>query len=73
MKVIDGKFGSHIKVSNVFEAITKEENLDNYDEAFCIIKSDDYVVVSTNLEAKDLFYLLEQIKMSVLTQGDYEI
>ncbi len=73
MKVIDGGFGKQTGVAKVFEAITRAEKLDDYDKAFCIIKSDDYVVVSTNLEAQDLYFLLDQIKMSIITQGEYEI
>ena len=61
MKVIDGGFGKQTGVSKVFEAITRAEKLD------------DYVVVSTNLEAQDLYFLLNQIKMSIITQGEYEI
>ena len=57
MKVIDGGFGKQTGVSKVFEAITRAEKLDDYDKAFCIIKSDDYVVVSTNQKHRTcIFY-----------------
>tara|TARA_Y100000114_G_C11658728_1_gene277932 strand:+ start:219 stop:446 length:228 start_codon:yes stop_codon:yes gene_type:complete len=75
MKVIDGGFHYKEKdgVTTVFESITKMEDLGNYEKAFCIVQSEDSVVISTNLQATDLYYLLDQIKMSIITRGDYEI
>ena len=48
MKVIKGNFEDKPKgedgltVPMIFDMIIEKEDLDNYDEAFCIIKSEDY-------------------------------
>ena len=49
------------------------EDLDKYEDAFCIVKSDDYVVISTNLDTHQVYFLMDQIKLSLITRGDYEI
>lgn len=73
MNVIKGNFGDKKEVSKVFECITDTENLEVYDKAFCIVKSKDTLVVSTNMDNEELYFLLDRIKMSILTQGEYEI
>ena len=74
MKVIDGGFHKEKDgVTPVFDSITKMEDLGNYDKAFCVVQSEDSVVMSTNVQAADLYFLLDQIKLSIITQGDYEI
>jgi hypothetical protein len=76
MKVIKGNFkekSEKVGVPEVFNSITSVENLSDYNEAFCIMKSDDYIVVSTNMEAADLNFLFDQMKMTLLTSGEYEI
>ena len=76
VKVIEGHFGDKdekIPVSAVFGAISGVEDLDKYEDAFCIVKSEDYVVISTNIDTQDLYFLLDQIKLALITRGDYEI
>jgi len=78
MKVIEGTFGektndNKVTVPLVFEAITNKEDLENYEDAFCIVKSEEYIVVSTNMETLELSFLLDQLKLSLLTGGDYEL
>ena len=76
MKVIEGHFGDKdgkLPVSAVFAAVSGVEDLDKYEDAFCIVKSEDYVVISTNLDTHQLYFLLDQIKLSLITRGDYEI
>ena len=62
MKVIEGSFDQKAKtdeltVPMVFDAIVAKEDLENYDEAFCIIKSEDFIVVSTNMDTAALYFL----------------
>jgi hypothetical protein len=78
MKVIKGSFDQKPKtdeltVPMVFDAIVAKEDLENYDEAFCIIKSEDFIVVSTNMDTASLYFLLDQLKMSLITAGEYEL
>jgi len=76
VKVIEGHFGDKdekIPVSAVFGAISGVEDLDSYEDAFCIVKSEDYVVISTNMDTFQLYFLLDQLKLSLITRGDYEI
>ena len=78
MKVIEGNFGGKdnedkLTVPLVFAAITEKEDLTNYEDAFCIVKSEEFIVVSTNMDTLDLYYLLDQLKLSLLTGGDYEL
>ena len=78
MKVIEGNFGGKdnedkLTVPLVFNAITEKEDLTNYEDAFCIVKSEEFIVVSTNMDTLDLYYLLDQLKLSLLTGGDYEL
>ena len=79
MKVIKGNFEDKPKgedglnVPMVFDMIIEKEDLDNYDEAFCIIKSEDYIVISTNMDTTGLYFLLDQLKMSLITGGEYEL
>jgi|TARA_R110002124_G_scaffold204641_1_gene371049 hypothetical protein len=78
MKVIEGNFGGkdnedRLTVPLVFAAITEKEDLTNYEDAFCIVKSEEFIVVSTNMDTLDLYYLLDQLKLSLLTGGDYEL
>ncbi len=54
MKVIEGSFGEKtstdkVPVPVVFETLTQKENLEDYRDAFCIAKSDEYIVISTNM------------------------
>tara|TARA_R110001606_G_scaffold390775_1_gene558028 strand:+ start:725 stop:943 length:219 start_codon:yes stop_codon:yes gene_type:complete len=72
VKVIEGFFDG-ITVPQVFDAILETENLEDYTNAFCFIKSEDYVVISSNMEPQDLYFLLDQIKMTLLTNGEYEV
>ena len=71
MKVIEGGFKT--TVPEVFAAITETEELKDYEYAFCIIKSKDYLVVSTNMETQELNFLFDQLKMEMITNGEYEI
>jgi len=80
MKVIQGSFGDNnkpgtdkITVPNVFKLIMDSEDLENYDDAFCIIKSEEYIMVSTNMDTYELAFLLDQLKLSLLTGGEYEL
>lgn len=79
MKVIQGSFGGNkqdedrINVPDVFKLITDNEDLGSYEDAFCIIKSEEYVMVSTNMDTQGLAFLLDQIKLSLLTGGEYEL
>jgi len=75
MKVIEGNFGKteNISVPEVFASICKVENLEDYTDAFCIVKSDDYVVISSNMDAHALYFLFDQLKMTLLTNGEYEV
>jgi len=78
MKVIEGGFdqkqrADELTVPMVFDAIVAKEDLENYDEAFCIIKSEDFIVVSTNMDTASLYFLLDQLKMSLITAGEYEL
>jgi len=76
MKVIEGHFGAKdekVPVPAVFAAISGVEDLEKYEDAFCIVKSEDYVVISTNIETHELYFLLDQIKLALITRGDYEI
>ena len=78
MKVIEGGFdqkqrADELTVPMVFDAIVAKEDLENYDEAFCIIKSEDFIVVSTNMDTASLYFLLDQLKMSLITGGEYEL
>ena len=76
VKVIEGHFGDKdekIPVSAVFGSISAVEDLDKYEDAFCIVKSEDYVVISTNMDTFQLYFLLDQLKLSLITRGDYEI
>ena len=76
VKVIEGHFGDKdekIPVSAVFGAISGVEDLDSYEDALCIVKSEDYVVISTNMDTFQLYFLLDQLKLSLITRGDYEI
>lgn len=76
MKVIEGNFNGKdekIPVPKVFDAILSVEKLEDYKDAFCIIKSEDFVVVSTNMDTLDLYFVLDQLKMSLLTGGEYEL
>jgi len=73
MKVIDGGFGKQISVEQVFEAALNSKKLKEYETAFCIMKSPDYITVSTNMERDELYFLLDQIKMSLITDGDYQL
>jgi len=57
MKVIKGSFDQKPKtdeltVPMVFDAIVAKEDLENYDEAFCIIKSEDFIVENTNYNGR---------------------
>jgi len=51
----------------------KTEKLEDYTDAFCLAKSDDFVVISSNMEAHDLYFLFDQLKMTILTNGEYEV
>ena len=79
MKVIQGAFGENKQdtdkpnVPDVFKLITDNEDLGSYEDAFCIIKSEEYVVVSTNMDTYELAFLLDQLKLSLLTGGEYEL
>lgn len=76
MKVIEGNFSGKsekIPVPAVFAAVTSMEDLKKYEDAFCIIKSDDFVVVSTNMDTHELYFLFDQLKLSLLTGGEYEL
>jgi len=75
MKVIEGKFIKKevVTVPQVFASICKTENLEDYTDAFCFAKSDDYVVISSNMEAHELYFLFDQLKMTILTNGEYEV
>jgi len=78
MKVIEGNFGEKanedkITVPLVFNAITEKEDLTTYEDAFCVVKSEEFIVVSTNMDTLDLYFLLDQLKLSLLTGGDYEL
>jgi hypothetical protein len=79
MKVIQGAFGGNkqdtdrISVPQVFKLIMDNEDLENYDDAFCIIKSEEYIMVSTNMDTYELAFLLDQLKLSLLTGGEYEL
>ena len=76
MKVIEGHFGAKdekVSVPEVFAAISGVEDLEKYEDAFCIVKSEDFVVISTNIDTQDLYFLLDQIKLALITRGDYEI
>lgn len=72
VKVIEGVFDG-ITVPQVFDAVCKAEKLEDYDDALCFIRSADYVVLSSNMDAQDLYFLLDQIKMTLLTNGEYEV
>jgi len=76
VKVIEGHFGAKdekVPVPAVFAALSAADDLENYEDAFCIVKSEDYVVISTNMDTHQLYFLLDQIKLSLITRGDYEI
>ena len=76
VKVIEGHFGAKdekVPVPAVFAAVTSVEDLEKYEDAFCIVKSEDFVVISTNIDTQDLYFLLDQIKLALITRGDYEI
>tara|TARA_R100000951_G_scaffold83818_2_gene71557 strand:- start:393 stop:716 length:324 start_codon:yes stop_codon:yes gene_type:complete len=79
MKVIQGAFGGNkqdedrINVPEVFKLITENEDLSSYRDALCIIKSEEYVMVSTNMDTYELAFLLDQLKLSLLTGGEYEL
>jgi hypothetical protein len=75
MKVLKGDFGKKesMTVPEVFDIITKKEKLEEYKDAFCFIRSDDYVFLSTNMDIYELYFLLEQLKMTLITDGEYEI
>jgi hypothetical protein len=76
VKVIEGHFGDKdekLPVKAVFASVAGVEDLDKYEDAFCIVKSEDYVVISTNLDTHQLYFLLDQIKLTLITRGDYEI
>ena len=78
MKVIKGGFDQKQKedvltVPMVFDSIVGKEDLETYDEAFCVIKSEDFIVVSTNMDTSSLYFLLDQLKMSLITGGEYEL
>ena len=60
-------------VTAVNTAGTSVEDLEKYEDAFCIVKSEDFVVISTNIDTQDLYFLLDQIKLALITRGDYEI
>lgn len=51
----------------VFDAIVAKEDLESYDEAFCVVKSEDFILVSTNMDTTGLYFLLDQLKMSLIT------
>jgi len=78
MKVIKGGFDQKQKedvltVPMVFDSIVGKEDLETYDEAICVIKSEDFIVVSTNMDTTSLYFLLDQLKMSLITGGEYEL
>tara|TARA_R110000751_G_scaffold108074_1_gene204639 strand:- start:100 stop:327 length:228 start_codon:yes stop_codon:yes gene_type:complete len=75
MKVIEGGFGkqANATVPQVFSSIYKTEKLEDYTDAFCLAKSADFIVMSSNMEAPDLYFLFDQLKMSILTNGEYEL
>jgi len=79
MKVIEGAFGGNkqdedrINVPEVFKLITENEDLSSYRDALCIIKSEEYVMVSTNMDTYEMAFLLDQLKLSLLTGGEYEL
>lgn len=78
MKVIEGGFdqkqrADELTVPMVFDAVVAKEDLETYDEAFCVIKSEDFIVVSTNMDTTSLYFLLDQLKMSLITGGEYEL
>jgi hypothetical protein len=78
MKVIEGGFDQKNKtdeltVPMVFDAIIAKEDLESYDEAFCVVKSEDFILVSTNMDTTGLYFLLDQLKMSLITGGEYEL
>ncbi len=78
MKVIEGGFdqkqrADELTVPMVFDSIVGKEDLETYDEAFCVIKSEDFIVVSTNMDTASLYFLLDQLKMSLITGGEYEL
>ena len=78
MKVIEGGFdqkqrADELTVPMVFDAVVAKEDLETYDEAFCVIKSEDFIVVSTNMDTASLYFLLDQLKMSLITGGEYEL
>jgi|TARA_B110000285_G_C15117617_1_gene615115 hypothetical protein len=79
MKVIEGAFGGNkqntgkINVPEVFKLIVDNEDLESYEDAFCIIKSEEYIMVSTNMDTYELVFLLEQLKLSLLTGGEYDL
>ena len=78
MKVIEGNFGEKtstdkVPVPVVFETLTQKENLEEYRDAFCIAKSDEYIVISTNMDTLELYFLLDQLKLSLITGGEYEL
>ena len=78
MKVIEGGFDQknktdEITVPMVFDSIVSKEDLKTYDEALCVVKSEDFILVSTNMDTAELYFLLDKLKMSLITGGEYEL
>lgn len=75
MKVIDGSFGK-TKIERptsrlVFERILAEEGLDNLEDAMGIATAGDGTVVfSSNMDLAELYMLLDQIKMFILSGAE---
>lgn len=74
MKVIEGDFGKkgNLSAVEVFDSVRKTENLKEYEEAFCFARSNETMVIASNIDAEGLYFLLDQIKLTLLTNGDYE-
>jgi len=84
MKIIKGDFSKERKSSGgedkkkvsvefVVAHLADEMAKHKYIDAFCCAKSDDLVVISTNMETEELNMLFDQLKLSLLTAGEYQL
>lgn len=75
MKVIEGGFNKDKRQTalEVFTVVCEMEKIEDFEEAFCVAKSGQQLIISTNMDTYETHFLLEQLKLAILTAGDEEI
>ena len=75
MKVIEGGFKKDkgATAADVFSSIPQQDDMSKYNYALCVAQSDDHITIASNMDPQALYFLLDQLKMSILTNGEYSL